>query len=64
MSARVSPVALSHLFLLVRRGVEMLGIRRMSTFDKDVEILVLRHQLEVLQRRHTGHGSPGPTGRF
>src|SRR5260370_1822354 len=29
----------------------MLGIRRMDTFDKDVEILVLRHQLEVLRRR-------------
>ena len=44
-------MALSFLFLLVRRAVEMLGIRRKSTLDKDVEILVLRHQLEVLRRK-------------
>jgi hypothetical protein len=29
----------------------MFSIRRKSTFDKDVEILVLRHQLEVLHRK-------------
>jgi PIN domain nuclease of toxin-antitoxin system len=44
-------MALSFLFLLVRRAVEMFSIRRKSTFDKDVEILVLRHQLEVLHRK-------------
>lgn len=44
-------MALTFLFLLVRRAVEMLGIRRKSTLDKDVEILVLRHQLAVLRRK-------------
>src|SRR5579863_9179321 len=29
----------------------MLGIRRKNTFDNDIEILVLRHQLEVLHRK-------------
>ena len=47
----VWPVALSFLFLLVRRVTELLGARRLSTFDKDVEILVLRHQLSVLRRK-------------
>ena len=44
-------MALSFLFLLVRRVIELLGARRLSTFDKDVEILVLRHQLDVLRRK-------------
>ena len=44
-------MALSFLFLLVRRALEMFLVRRKSTFDKDVEILVLRHQLEVLRRK-------------
>jgi hypothetical protein len=44
-------VALSFIFLLARRAVELLGVRRLSDFDKDVEILVLRHRLEVLQRK-------------
>jgi hypothetical protein len=47
-------VALSFLFLLVRRVIELLGLRRLRTFDKDVEILVLRHEFEVLRRK----GSP------
>ena len=44
-------MALSFLFLLVRRVIELLRIRRLSSFDKDVEILVLRHQLDVLRRK-------------
>jgi putative transposase len=44
-------VALSFLFLVVRRALEMFRVRRKSTFDKDVEILILRHQLEVLRRK-------------
>ena len=44
-------MALSFLFLLVRRAIELLGLRRLNTFDKDVEILVLRHQLDVLRRK-------------
>jgi putative transposase len=46
-------VALSFLFLLMRRALEMSLIRRKSSFDKDVEILVLRHQLEILRRKTT-----------
>ena len=46
-------MALSFLFLLMRRALEMFLIRRKSSFDKDVEILVLRHQLEILRRKTT-----------
>ena len=57
------PVALPFPFILVWRAVELLGTRRLSGFDKGVEILVLRHQLEVLQRKAPGHASRGQTGR-
>ena len=46
-------VARSFLFLLMRRALEMYFIRRKSSFDKDVEILVLCHQLEILRRKTT-----------
>jgi len=46
-------VALPFLFVILRRAIELVGLRRKSTFDKDVETLVLRHQLEVLHRK--GH---------
>ena len=42
--------------MVLRRAIEMVGLRRKSTFDKDVEILVPRHPLKVLPRR----GDPGP----
>ena len=44
-------MALSLLYRLVRRVVELLGILRMDDAAKDAEILVLRHQLAVLQRQ-------------
>jgi putative transposase len=53
MSAAASRVvALSFLFRLVRRAFDLLGVHRLSGLEKDVEIIVLRHQLQVLQR-HT-----------
>jgi putative transposase len=50
-SARLPPVALSFLYRLVRRVIELLGILRMDDAAKDAEILALRHQLAVLQRQ-------------
>jgi hypothetical protein len=39
--------------------VELLGILRMDDAAKNAEILVLRHQLAVLQRQSAGPPSPG-----
>ena len=44
-------MALSLLFRLVRRTIELLRVHRLSRIEKDVKIIVLRHQVEVLQRR-------------
>jgi hypothetical protein len=44
-------VALSFLYRLVRRVVELARIHRMDVVAKDAEILVLRHQLAVLLRQ-------------
>jgi hypothetical protein len=41
----------SWIYLLTRRSVELAGLRLLGTAAKDVELLVLRHQLVVLQRQ-------------
>jgi len=43
------PVALSFFYRLVRRVAEAVRIHQMDGVAKDAEILVLRHQLAVLQ---------------
>jgi transposase InsO family protein len=43
--------ALSFLYRLACRALELVRVHRMKAFAKDVEILVLRHQLSVLRRQ-------------
>ena len=44
-------MALSFLYRLACRALELVRVHRMKAFAKDVEILVLRHQLSVLRRQ-------------
>ena len=44
-------VVLSLIYRLASHVLDLLVIHRMSETDKDIEILVLRHQLEVLHRQ-------------
>src|SRR5687767_3638624 len=44
-------VALSFLYWVLRRLLELLVLRMRSEREKEIEILVLRHQLHVLERQ-------------
>jgi putative transposase len=39
------------LYRTARRGLELVALRFRTLKDKDIEILVLRHQLSVLRRQ-------------
>ena len=41
----------SWIYLLTRRSLELAGLRLLGSAAKDVELLILRHQLAVLQRQ-------------
>jgi putative transposase len=55
-------VIFSLVYLLARRLVELLVLRARSDASKDVEILVLRHQVSVLRRQVT-RPRPRPADR-
>ncbi|WP_433453902.1 hypothetical protein ACQPXS_37515 [Streptomyces sp. CA-142005] len=47
---------------MTRRSLELTGLRLLGNAAKDVELLVLRHQLAVLQRQVRRPDRNGPTG--
>jgi putative transposase len=53
---------LSWVYLLARRSLELAGLRLLSNAAKDVELLILRDQLTVLQRQ-VGRPKPEPADR-
>ncbi len=48
---KAEAVVLHLVYCLVLRAFDLVRIHRMSEAEKDTEILVLRHQLEVLRRQ-------------
>jgi putative transposase len=48
---RSQGIVLSFLYLLLRRLLELVVLRRRSEREKEIEILLLRHQLRVLERQ-------------
>ena len=54
-------MALTLIYLMCAKLLAWMALRTRSDTTKDIEILVLRHQLAVLQRPVHGHGSAGPT---
>src|SRR2546425_3409184 len=45
------PMVFSFLYVVLQRWLELLALRHKAESDKDLEIVVLRHQLSVLQRQ-------------
>ncbi len=44
-------MVLSFLYRFVLRLADVLRLRRLANVDKDIQIMVLRHQLDVLRRQ-------------
>ena len=55
------PMALSFLYLMTRRLLGILLGRFQGEHAKDVEIAILRHQIEVLRRQSSDLSSNPPT---
>ena len=53
----------SLVYWVLRRLIELVALAFRSSAAKEVEIVVLRHQLHVL-RRQVGHGCTTPTAPF
>jgi putative transposase len=51
VAGRRQGVVLSFLYWSLRRLLELVVLRRRSVREKEIEILVLRHQLRVLERQ-------------
>ncbi len=51
MAGRSNAIALAFLYWSLRRLLELMVLRRRSEREKEIEILVLRHQLRVLERQ-------------
>jgi hypothetical protein len=51
VAGRSQRIALSFFYWLLRRLLELLVLRRRSEREKEIEILLLRHQLQVLERQ-------------
>ena len=50
-------------YLVACRVLEMLGSRRRTALDKDIELTVLRHEIRLLKRQFHGRVRYRPTDR-
>ena len=51
MAGRLERVLVSFLYWSLRRLLELFVLRRRSEREKEIEILLLRHQLRMLERQ-------------